>query len=428
MSLRTNEETRFGLVRSYPTDLALVSLASLTAYSLVIALPPGSVVRLLVTLPFLFFLPGYAIVSTLFPGAERPARASSTAVSRPGGIDTVERLGLSFALSIALVPIVALPVAITDWGLAAAAAATAIVIVTVGFAQLGVVRRLRLPESDRFVATPRAVLARLGGPDENGSIVTTSTALLLLAMVAAGVVLTVALATPLSGAEYTELGLYTETEDGEYVAGDFPDEIAPGESIPFVAGVENQEGQQMDYTLVVQEQRLDGDEVVERSELTRIDYRLSDGSTGYGDRTVTPQSTDGTVRISFLLYETSDGDVPNQPTNENADQDVYFWTTVAADTDVDETIDVDEDDEDDADDGAEEDDADEDDGDEEDDTDEDDGAGEDDADEDDDADDGAGEDDTDEDDGVGEDDEVDEDEDEFPFDDVFGDDIFDDDD
>lgn len=333
MSLRTRAGTRLDVVRWYPSDLALVSVAAVVGYYAVTTLPAGSVLRLVAAIPFVAFLPGYALVCVLFPGSERSARPGRSSPSRPGGIDTVERLGLAFALSLTIVSAAALVLPLTEWGFATDSAAGAIAASTVGFAQLGVVRRLRIPKEERFVASPLDAMARIGGTGEGDTTASASTIVLLLAVVVAGVVLTVAVAAPLSAAGYTELGLYAADDDGQYVAGELPATVEPGEPIPVVAAVENQEGEARNYTVVVQEQRIEGTEVIERTQLGRIDYRLDDGATRYAERTVSPTVTNETVRISFLLYETDDRTVPARPTNENADHDVYFWTTVTTDVD-----------------------------------------------------------------------------------------------
>lgn len=335
MSLRTAAKTRLSVVRGYPADLALVSIAAVVGYYAVTTLPAGSVLRLLIAFPFAFFFPGYALVCGLFPGSERPTRPARSNASRPGGIDTVERLGLAFALSLGIVAATVLALPLTDWGLATGPAAGAFAAFTVGVAQLGAVRRVRLPTNERFVVSPLDEFVRIGGTGFESGDASASSIGLLLAVIVAGIVLTVAVAAPLSAAEYTELGLYAESEDGQYVAGDLPTAVEPGEPIPVVVAVENQEGEARNYTVVVQEQRLEsgGGEVVDRTRLQRIDYRVDDGDVTYEELTVTPTVAEGPVRLAFLLYETDEGAIPDRPTNENADQDVYFWTTVTTGAD-----------------------------------------------------------------------------------------------
>ncbi|WP_254524296.1 DUF1616 domain-containing protein [Natrinema caseinilyticum] len=326
MSHRTNTSTRFGFVRRYPFDLAAASAAALLAYVTVTAFGSDSPLRLFVTFPLALFLPGYATVSVLFPAGKRNARrtASSAAVARPRGIDLVERAGLSFVLSLAIVPLLVLVLPLTEWGLSSTSVAAGLCIGTIVTAQIGVVRRLRTPDSERFSGSLSAVRERLRR-DESGA-ATASSILLVLAIGMAISSLFVGFLMPVSAGGFTELGLYSEDEDGEMVAGRLPSEVEAGESIPYILSIENQEGEDTDYTVVVQQQVVEDGEVVERTELSRIDASVADGATGTGERSVTPTvAPNQTVRISMLLYH---GDPPDEPTNENAAKETHFWVRV----------------------------------------------------------------------------------------------------
>lgn len=332
MSHETNTRTRLGFVRRYPVDLAAVSVGAAVAYALITSLEGAAALRLVGTLPLTLFLPGYALVSVLFPASERETRETASAADAvyPGGIDGTERVGVAFALSLAITPIVVMVLAVTDWGLTGRSIAAALAISTVVLAQLGVVRRLRTSEPERFTVSAFAPVRRLR--TEGGFVATMSSVLLVAAIGAAVSALLVGFLVPPSAGGYTELGLYTETEDGELVAGNLTDEVAPGESVPITIGIENEEGERVDYTVVVQQQTLEDGEVVERTELRRLEAGIDDGSMGTGERTVTPTAAPGeTVRISVLLYQ---DEPPAEPTNENAAEDTYFWVTVTGDGDA----------------------------------------------------------------------------------------------
>lgn len=326
MSHRTSSSTRFGFVRRYPFDLAVVSIGALLAYLIVTMVGTGSSLRLFVTVPLALFLPGYALVSVLFPARERDARetAATATDARPRGIDVTERVGLGFVLSLAIVPLAVLVVPIIGLELTAASVAAALALVTVVAAQLGVVRRLRTPDTERFSVSPISSLGRLRGDDN--AVATASSVLLVVAIGIAVSALLVGLLLPISGGGYTELALYSEDEDGELVAGALPSEVESGESIPVTVSIENQEGNQQRYTVVVQEQVVEDGEVVERTELQRIDTTVSDGATASGERSVTPTAGSGeTVRISLLLYH---DEPPATPTNDNAAEETHFWVEV----------------------------------------------------------------------------------------------------
>ncbi|MFC4438082.1 MULTISPECIES: DUF1616 domain-containing protein [Natrialbaceae] len=333
MSHPTNTETRFGFIRRYPFDLAVVSLAAILSYLVVVSFDAGTLPRLLVMFPFALFLPGYALVSVLFPAGERTARQTAPVATdrRPGGIDGTERVGLAFALSLAIGPAVVIALPFAGWGLDPAAIAGGLAVVTVVLAQLGVIRRLQTPERERFSVSLRSPLERLRGTESRAAMV--SSIVLTLAIVLAVGALLFAFLMPASTGGYDQLSLYTEDENGELVAGELPDEIAPGESVPVTIAVENGGDDDREYTIVVQEQVIENGEIVERTELGQVEASISAGSTGTGDQTITPAAESGeTVRISVLLFE---GEPPTEPTNENAEEDTYFWVTVTDDPESD---------------------------------------------------------------------------------------------
>ena len=70
---------------------------------IVVAVFPSNVLRIVLGLPFLLFFPGYTVVAILFPRRER--------------IDAIERVALSFALSITVVPLIGFILNYTPWGI-----------------------------------------------------------------------------------------------------------------------------------------------------------------------------------------------------------------------------------------------------------------------------------------------------------------------
>lgn len=309
-------------VARYPWDLVAVSVGALFAYWLVTNSPDGHLGRRVVALAAVGFLPGFALVSAIFPARERAPSSIDTERSLPGGVDGVERLGLSVALSITCCVFLALLLTLSPWGLSTSTAAGAIAVLTVGFAQVGAVRRLRLAPRDRYRPRPVARLRSLRGRHTSGLAMAT-TVLLVLSMIAATLTLAVALSAPPSASDHVELGLYTEGDDGTHVAGGFPSSVEDGESIPFVVGVSGPEASDREFEVIVQEER--SEELVEHD---RFDVAL-EAETTHVDRAVVPVGDDTEpVRIAVLLYETTEGSVPDEPTRSNADQEAYFWTTV----------------------------------------------------------------------------------------------------
>ena len=81
-----------------PWLLLLAAVGALVALLSVPVVP-----RTLLGLPLVLFLPGYALVSALFPSRE--------------GLDDIERVALGFGLSLALIPLIVLGIEYSPWRL-----------------------------------------------------------------------------------------------------------------------------------------------------------------------------------------------------------------------------------------------------------------------------------------------------------------------
>lgn len=331
MSFPVRSETRFGFLRQYPDDLAACTVGALVAGWLVTTLPAGSRLRLAAALPLVCFLPGYALVAALFPASARAGRAWNPMGSseregnrsRPGGIDTAERFACALGLSIAIVPMAVIALAPTV-GLTTEAVAAGLAGTTIVLAQVGVLRRLRVPEGDRYTASARDGFRRLRG--DEGTISTASALFLVVGVAVALLALGAGVIAPQPTPGFTEVGLYTEDE-GDLVADGFPDAIEPGESVPLVIAVENHERTAMNYTVVVEEQRVENGTVEDRTRLADDTLPVADGDRATTSETVTPTAGEGTVRIAVLLYE---GDSPPDPGTDPV-ENVHVWVEVGED-------------------------------------------------------------------------------------------------
>lgn len=296
---------------------------------------PSPFLRAALGVPLLFLVPGYVTVSVLYPRKtpveSRDSRRSAL-IAQTRAVTDVERAALSFGLSAAILPLLGLLIAVTPWGITESTAVGTVSAFALTGVGVATGRRLSVPASDRYrihlgrrIAAVRSALF-----DTTSAFQLAVNVVLVVSLLVAVTTVGYALASPQQGEAYTSLQLLTETDSGDLVAAGYPDEIGSGESIPLVIAVENHEREPMNYTVVVQEQRFEDGELVERTQLRSIDYVLSDGSVGYGERDISPTDDPGTVRISVLVYQ--DG-VPETPTTENAYRYAYFWTEVTDDDD-----------------------------------------------------------------------------------------------
>ena len=289
--------------------------------------------RTVLGLPLVLFLPGYVVVAAAFPAAPNEAepetQRSVVKLLTAGTPGWYERLALSVAISLALLPLFGLIIASTRWGFS-----TATVLVTLaGFTGVGMLfavrRRARLPANRRFRVPARAASTDayrgLFAPDTrfDGAL----NVALILSMVVALSAIGYALVAPQGGASATEYQLLTENESGELVASGYPDAIPPGESEELIVAVTNGDDDVQTYTVVVEVQRIeeqnDSVAVLEQAELDRMQMTVQGGATTRQRHTVTPPITGETLRISYYIYR---GDAPADADAESADE--HLWITV----------------------------------------------------------------------------------------------------
>lgn len=341
-------------VRELPADLGAV-LALVAATVAVIFLPvvDDSPVRVVVGLAFVLFVPGYAFVAMLFPEAGDPPMgeeptdtdADREGESGPGsgagpvpnvdrGIDGVERVALSFGLSIAIVPLLGLALNFTPFGIRL----VPIVVTLGGFSVIATVvaawRRRQLPAEDRFRVPYRAWLAaaRREVFDPPTRLDAALNVALALAVLLAASSVVYAIAVPPQGEQFSEFYLLTEDDEGELVADGYPESFTVGEPASLYVGIENNEYESVDYTVVVQLQRVEGEgnqsRVTDRVEVDRFSATADHNETWLEERSlaVGGDLTGEDLRLTFLLY---DGDVPAAPTRANAYRDLHLWVDVA---------------------------------------------------------------------------------------------------
>lgn len=328
-------------LRELPADLAAIGaavvLANVAVFAPVVRETP---LRIPVGIAFVLFVPGYALLAALFPGRGDPSddslddpsgtsdESSVPRVPLHRGIDGVERAVLSFGLSVAVVPLIGLALDFTPWGLGLVSIATALSAFTVASIVVAADRRRRLPEDERFrVPYPAWVAAGRAAVFETDSradavVNVVLVASVLLAVVSVGYAVTA----PQEGESFSAVYVLTEDDD-DLVAGDYPNDLEPGESEEVVVGVDNHEHRAVEYTVVVVEQDVGSidDEVTvdEQRELDRFVTRLGHDETWLHEHDLEPTMTSDGVRIAWLLY--LDGDVPDEPTTENAEHHVHLW-------------------------------------------------------------------------------------------------------
>lgn len=323
--------------RRVPLDLALVVLYLAAVTAFLIGSPNGVASPLQVVLgaPLVLFLPGYALLTVLYPGR---CRDSTLAVTRDehstvldrDGLTWGERAAVSFAASLALVPLLAILFAVARVPLNPVPIILGLGAVTLLGTVVGALRRLQLPPSERLMLPTRRWgeelrRATVEAPSRRDAVLNT---VLLVAILAALTGLVYGLAAPPAGVGYTEATLLT-SQGGELVAGNYTTEYTADESASLVLMVENQEGGPRTYTVVVALERVRGSgenfRVVERDVLTRLTMDVAAGEIVRKRHTIRPSLRGENLRLSYYLFV---GDGPTTLADSVPKHHLYLWIDV----------------------------------------------------------------------------------------------------
>lgn len=297
----------------------LVGVVVLTAIALAATISPlDGLLLAAAAIPFLLFVPGYALIAALFPDRE-----STHQQHRLIGL---ERLLYAVVASICLAVVVGVNLDFTGWPIRPVPVVSILAAVTLLSTLVALYRRA-VSESDptetavQFNTSPnsRTQSKSSGGGVQLGSIVVVVALVITLASV------TFVAAQPQRGEAYTEFGLLTEN-NGTLQADGYPAEMSLGESSELYFTVTNREQQQTNYIVVVQLTRTapTGD-VIEKARLDTYTETTAPGETWRQSHTVTPVLEGERLRLTYLLYR--DG-VPAQPTVDNAYRETHIWVDV----------------------------------------------------------------------------------------------------
>ena len=272
-----------------PWDLVVAIGYTLVMASVLLLSDIGNLLAIILVL----FLPGYVLVAALFPSNRE--------------LDWIERIALSFGLSIAVVPLLGLLLNFTPWGIRFAPIVATIAAFTILIGLAAWWRRMRLPEADRLDAT--LVLSLAGWKDYTLLDKALTIALALSCAIAAGTLAYVLLA-PRPGETFTQF--YILGPGGN--ASGYPTSLTPSQPGTVIIGISNHEAATVAYSVRVD---LVGVNIVfnvtcgcnQTQELNRTTLSLFNATIGDGRnwtyRYTFAINATGLWKVQFLLYRDS---------------------------------------------------------------------------------------------------------------------------
>lgn len=212
-------------------DLAITVILTLL-FILFVSVPSlnESPIRIVLGFSLVFFLPGYSLVSMLFP--------------RRGDLGWIERFTLSFGLSIAISPLLGIALNYTPFGIRLFPVLFLISAFTISLSLVAWFRRLKLPAEKRFrVPFERLLNVNLGQSvtDKGLSIV------LIASIIASSATLVYVVVTPKTGERFTEFYLLGSSG----TAFDYPTDLNVGEEGKVIISIVNHEYENVTYRLEV---------------------------------------------------------------------------------------------------------------------------------------------------------------------------------
>jgi len=333
-------DVRFWEQRRIPRDTLLVVGFALVADAVALTgTMTGPAVRIAFGLPLLFFLPGYATLTLLFPKrheADTDAGFDVTTVGWPGidrgTISFGERIVFAIGLSVVVLPVVGLTLSALGIGLSTPTMVGSLTALTLVCMLLGTVRRWRVPAHEQFVVPVGEWVARVRESATGRSRVELAASVLLaLTLLTAVTTVGVAMIAQNNAETYTQLTLLTANDTGEYVTGDYPRELRPGETQLFVVAVDNEERREINYTVVGQLERVNRSgssvTVTDEQRLVTLQRVVPANTTWRARHTVRPELNGTSLRLSYYLYR---GAPPDDPSRANAYEHVHIWMNVTA--------------------------------------------------------------------------------------------------
>jgi len=329
--------------------IVLVATVNLAVFLPALDGAVGTVIRVVLGSVLVLFVPGYVLLAALFPERGRSPTDTDghgltddwvSLFDKPREqrtIDGLERAALSFALSIALVPLLMVGLTLSQYAFALVPITVLLTAWTAVLTLVAAVRRFRLPRQQRFrvpfgeVYAARTQLTSAADTRFDAVLNVGVVAVILIALATSAF----AVAVPPDGEQYTEFYVSTENENGNLSFSNYPESFSPGEPEPITVGLENYEGESGNYSVVVQLQRTEGSAndstVTQRAPVDQFSTSVGPNETRHVSRslTVSDRLTGDNLRMMFLLYK---GPVPDQPTADNAYRTVHLWVDVEGGT------------------------------------------------------------------------------------------------
>jgi len=283
------------------SDLWLIGISTILL-AVIIAFVPSSPARIVLGLPFLLFFPGYTLTAGLFP--------------RKCSLGGVERVALSFGLSVAVVPLIGLVLNYTPWGIRLEPILISLAVFIIVASGVAWYRRVRLAPEERFRA-PFNVRLSLFQDWQRRSLAENVLSLVLVVAIAGAIgTLAYVVATPKAGEKFTEF--YVLDPNGR--TENYPTELKVGEQGRVIVGIVNHEQEWASYDVEIWIESEKEQVMIDGEEWDRVGVELEDEGKWEKQVGFVPEKA-GRQKVEFVLYR--DGQLC-------FDEPLHLWINVEA--------------------------------------------------------------------------------------------------
>jgi uncharacterized membrane protein len=243
-------------------------------------------------------------------------------------VSGVERVVLSLALSVSILPLIGLVATLIAVPISPGTVLRPLAGLTLLLTAVAAYRRLRLPADQRYTIDPVGwvVVGRDWLIDTEDTTDRVVTVVLVIGLILATSGIVYAAAAPRPSETYTEFYILSEdSETGELVASNYPTEFGGGAAESIHIGIENVEGRTVSYTVIINLQRLQerdgGSVVVQETELDRFETTLAHNETYLEEHDIQPTMQGDSLRLSFRLYRGA----PEDRSTGDAYRTLHIW-------------------------------------------------------------------------------------------------------
>jgi uncharacterized membrane protein len=284
--------------KSHEDLLAAIMLAVLTPVFTLVPPLASLPVRIPLGLVMVLFLPGYALIAALFP--------------RKDDLDGIERVALSFGLSIAVVPLMGLGLNYTPWGIRLVPVVISLCLFTVMMSVAAHLRRSALGQEERFSVQFRQFFGAINSEliNNHGSRMDRALTIILVIVIILSVfALVYVVVTPKQGEKFTEF--YILGPEGK--AYDYPTSEVSGQNSTVIVGIVNHEYISVNYTMRM---------AIQNYTFLSRDVRLENNETWERPVSYTLRQPGDNQKLEFSLYRENNFTRPYR--------DLHLWVNVSA--------------------------------------------------------------------------------------------------